>query len=113
MSVSRAVTISRVGSRKVSMGFLRERDFSRDQPCETETSRETRVSHGLASKVSAIPHLRQIFRHVTALFYCLRQYSVLKIGLEFLARPGLRDETKVSRSRLASRLARSRSETQL
>ena len=24
-----------VGSRKVSMGFLRERDFSRDQPCET------------------------------------------------------------------------------
>ena len=25
----------RVGSCKVSMGFLRERDFSRDQPCET------------------------------------------------------------------------------
>jgi hypothetical protein len=25
----------RVGSRKVSMGFSRERDFSRDQPCET------------------------------------------------------------------------------
>jgi cobalamin biosynthesis protein CobT len=25
----------RVGCRKVSMGFLRERDFSRDQPCET------------------------------------------------------------------------------
>ena len=27
--------VTRVGSRKVSMGFLRERDFSRDQPCET------------------------------------------------------------------------------
>ena len=26
---------NRVRSRKVSMGFLRERDFSRDQPCET------------------------------------------------------------------------------
>jgi hypothetical protein len=26
---------TRVASRKVSMGFLRERDFSRDQPCET------------------------------------------------------------------------------
>jgi len=26
---------ARVGSRKVSMGFLREQDFSRDPPCET------------------------------------------------------------------------------
>ena len=77
------------------------------------TSHETKISHGLARKVSAIPHLRQLLRHYTAIFYCLRQYSVLKIGLEFLARPGLRDETKVSRSRLASRLARSRSETHL
>jgi hypothetical protein len=29
------VVFNRVASRKVSMGFLRERDFSRDQPCET------------------------------------------------------------------------------
>jgi hypothetical protein len=29
------VNITRVASRKVSMGFLREQDFSRDQPCET------------------------------------------------------------------------------
>jgi hypothetical protein len=29
------MVVARVGSRKVSMGFLRERDFSRDQPCET------------------------------------------------------------------------------
>jgi hypothetical protein len=29
------VVLSRVGSRKVSRVFLRERDFSRDQPCET------------------------------------------------------------------------------
>jgi len=96
------------------MGFLRERDFSRDQPCETETSRETRVSHGLARIVTARPpktSFKTYFRHNNALIICLRQYSVLKIGLEFLARPGLRDETMVSRSRLASRLARSRSET--
>jgi len=46
------MVVGRVRSRKVSMGFLRERVFSRDQPCETETSRETRVSHGLAGKVS-------------------------------------------------------------
>jgi len=106
--------MTRVRSRKVSMGFLRERDFSRDQPCETETSRETRVSHGLARIVTARPpktSFKTYFRHNNALIICLRQYSVLKIGLEFLARPGLRDETKVSRSRLASRLARSRSET--
>ena len=38
--------MTRVRSRKVSMGFLRERDFSRDQPCETETSRETTVRLG-------------------------------------------------------------------
>ena len=31
--------------------------------CENETSRETKVSHGLARIVSAILHLRQIFRH--------------------------------------------------
>jgi len=40
-------------------------------------------------------------------------YVPSKSGLECLARPGLRDETTVSRSRLASRLARSRSETQI
>jgi len=59
--------LCRVASRKVSMGFLRERDFSqdqpcetrllarlesrmfsRDQPCETRVSRDyRRVSHGL------------------------------------------------------------------
>jgi hypothetical protein len=39
-----------------------------------ETSRETKVSHGRTRIVSAIPHLRQIFRHQTALLYCLRQY---------------------------------------
>jgi hypothetical protein len=68
-----------------------------------ETSRETRVSHGLARIVSARPpktSFKTYFRHNNALIICLRQYSVLKIGLEFLARPGLRDETTVSRSRL-------------
>ena len=40
-------------------------------------------------------------------------YVPSKSGLECLARPGLRDETMVSWSRLASCLARSRSETQL
>ena len=65
------MVVGRVRSRKVSMGFLRERVFSRDQPCETETSRETilawsrgkglaefsrdRVSHGLVGKVLARP----------------------------------------------------------
>jgi len=43
----------------------------------------------------------------------LTSYVRTKHGLECLARPGLRDETTVSRSRLVSRLARSRSEMQL
>ena len=43
----------------------------------------------------------------------LTSYVRTKHGLECLARPGLRDETMVSWSRLASCLARSRSETQL
>jgi len=89
----------RVRSRKVSRAFLRERDFSRDQPStlRDETSHETRVSHGLARIVTARPpktSFKTYFRHNNALIICLRQYSVLKIGLEFLARPGLRDETR-------------------
>jgi hypothetical protein len=40
-------------------------------------------------------------------------YVPSKSGLECLARPGLRDETTFLRSRLASCLARSCSETQL
>ncbi len=40
-------------------------------------------------------------------------YVPSKSGLECLARPGLQNETTVLRSRLASRIARSRSETQL
>jgi hypothetical protein len=43
----------------------------------------------------------------------LPMYVPSKSGLECLPRPGLQDETTVWRSRLASRLARSRSETQL
>jgi len=107
---------------KLELGLARSRGLF----CENETSRETnlarrdfsqtRVSHGLARIVTPRPpktSFKTYFRHNNALIICLRQYSVLKIGHEFLARPGLRDETTVSRSLLASRLARSRSETEL
>jgi hypothetical protein len=91
---------TRVESRKVSRVFLRERDFSRDQPCETKLLARLLESHGLARIVTArLPKtsFKTYFRHNNALIICLRQYSVLKIGLEFLARPGLQDETVVSK----------------
>ena len=43
-------------------GFC-ENETSRETNLASETSRETKVSQGLARIVSAIPHLRQIFRH--------------------------------------------------
>jgi hypothetical protein len=96
----------------IRVGFARSRGFfARTRllarpTLRDETSRETTIiSHGLARKVTARPPkttFKTYFRHNNSLIICLMQYSVLKIDLEFLARPGC--ETRPRSRGLVSRL---------
>ena len=95
------------------MGFLRERDFSRDHPCETRLLARLESRMVSWEKFAEVVGTRRVLGERHVLYLTCVLYVLSKSGLECLARPGLRDETTVSRSRLASRLARSCSETQL
>jgi len=103
----------RVGSRKVSLGFLRERDFLQDQPCEMRLLARLESRMVLCSAPPEVVGTRRVLGERHILYLTSYVYVPSKSGLECLARPGLRDETTVSRSRLASHLARSHSKTQL
>jgi len=79
---------SRVGSRNVSMGFLQERDFSRDQPCETRLLARLESCMVSWEKFAEVVGTRRVLGERQALY--LTSYVVpSKSGLECLARPGL------------------------
>jgi hypothetical protein len=69
---------SRVASRKVSMGFLRERDFSRDQPCETRLLARLESRMVSRDKFAEVVGTRRVSgeRHVLYLTYYVRTEQV-------------------------------------
>jgi len=88
-SIALASVMIRVASRKVSMVFLQEQDFSRHQPCKTRLlarpeSIVSQNSHCETTRIQcSLVNLRQFKRE--------QMSTNVNHGLKFLARSGLRD----------------------